>query len=883
MPSVADTVQRFRELPYRGNSYLRREDQVYSRLHLLYPSEYDTNHDVNQEVTANLVFVAGLGGHYRDTWRGVDGTIWPQDLLHSEEHGVQGIRVWSFEYNTTLRGSSHVSKIYDHARELVALMMIKIVGRSWVGPPRPDENNGVTVQLKPIVFVGHSLGGMLIKKAMLIAETEDDYKILWQATRGAMFFAVPHHGLDRQDWKHFVTMVLKANPPVLGMRPTTAMEKQAATNSEALLGVSQDFRRLQEFLFFVNYTEGSLLPGMAGPLIAEGRGWMDAPRKVELQLEGHHLGICRFEKTDAQQRKTGPLQIVVSHLKHLMGASKALEHIGDEAKAALESLCPTGFHGYFMAKQATVGTCGWIAQRKAFRDWAGNDKESRMLWIQGPPASGKSYLSRHIITSLIPPSTTQKVAHCFLDDSVPGRRRLEHLLRATLHHALRVEPELIQHYLVPPYLEAVRVSEASIPDDDIWTVEVLVPIWPQVVAEVTSRGVLTVVVDGFGEMSLECQQGFLKCLDDFKFNKAESEEQRDRLKVLLVSREDADAEEQLKGRDEFEVYKIKPEDVQEDIAKTVMATMALNSESLDGQDPELAHQQLPLDQVDEIRNTIVASSGGNFVVAKMKAQIVTESLAVDTPEATMALVKELPDDIAGIYDETLKRVEEDDAYLPFVKQLLRWAAFQMEPLKEAELNTAVALGIARDDEASDGQAVSREKLEALEKLIGSTRSLVEKHARNLVEIREGLLQPADEVLKDRLTQAASSGGGLGGMEDGPSHAALASTCINYLTMEYFEDSHKPMADSLEGKVKKRIEDHAFSRYAALHWMDHVEAAGPAWQGVDDHIVHARQLLEDNATHYSISCSELEWFLKNKTMKGYRSGSEAAGPTRTTTP
>ncbi|KAK4161627.1 hypothetical protein QBC43DRAFT_357505 [Cladorrhinum sp. PSN259] len=860
MASVEHTVHRFWQLPYRWKSSWRENDQIFSQLHLLHPTEL--NHEVNQKVNADLIFVAGLGGHYLDTWRAVDGTIWPRDLLHSEHEDLKDVRIWSFEYNTTLRGSSHMNQISDHARELLAWMMMKLVG-SWIQDSESAEETD-TAQMKPIIFVGHSLGGMLIKQVMLIAETEDNFKILWHAVRGAMFFAVPHHGLDRADWRAFATLVLKANPPVLGMRPTAAMVEQAAANGEALLGITSDFRRLQEFLFFVNYSEGRLIPGLSVPLIAEGRGWMDAPRKVELKLDGDHLGICKFQKRDPRENVRGSFDLVVEHLKHLMGASKALEHIGDEAKEALESLCPTGFHGYFMAKQATVGTCRWIAEKKAFRNWAGSDKESRMLWIQGPPASGKSFLTRHIISDLIPPSTTQKVAHCFLDDSVPGRRRLEHLLRATLHHALRVEPELIHNYLVPPYLKAIHGSDSNIPDDNIWTLEVLRPMWPKVVANVTSRGVLTVVVDGFSEMAVECQKGFLDCIDDFKHNEAESEEQRDRLKVLLVSREAAEAQEELEGRGEFEVYKIKPEDVQEDIEKIVMATVA-NPDNI-GQ--ELGRQPLEglsQDQIHEIRNTVASSSGGNFLVAKMKAQVVSESLLVDTPEETMALVKELPNDIAGMYDETLKRVQQDSAYLPFVKHLLQWAAFQMDPLKEPELNTAVALGVA-GDQSPDGQ-VSREKLESLQKLIGSTRSMVEKHASNLVEMQEGVLQPMDEILKERLTHARNDGWEC--MEEGPAHAALADTCISYLTMDYFADSHKPMAETLEEKVKRRIEDHAFSRYAALYWKDHVEAAGSAWQGADDHVVRARQLLEDDTTHYGISCAETQWFLTQKTMKGYR--------------
>ncbi|KAK0665944.1 hypothetical protein QBC41DRAFT_399337, partial [Cercophora samala] len=854
-----DSVQRFWQLPHRITGGFRQDHQVFSDLLLLHPKQM--NEETNVKIKAELIFVAGLGGHYLETWQAVDNTIWPRDLLHLKRYGVDDVRVWSFHYNTTLRGSSAAAKIDDHARELLGRIMIKLVG-NWIWAPESDGSDGnMALQLKPIIFIGHSLGGMLIKRAMLIANTEENYKILWDATRGAMFFAVPHHGLDRQDWRHYLKTVLNINSPIPGLKPRSTMEAQAIMNSETLFRITDEFRRLQEYLFFVNYIEGNLMPGLEAPLVDEGRGWMDAPRKLQFKLEGHHLGICKFEKKNHHAQITGGFDIVVSHLKHLMDASKALEHIGDEAKAALESLCPTGFHGYFMAKQATRGTCQWIAERKEFRDWAGKEKESRMLWIQGPPASGKSFLTRHIITDLIPPSTSQKVAHCFLDESMPGRRTLVDLLRATLHHALRVEPELIQHYLVPPYKKAIRTLQIPFSDSVIWTQQILVPLWPQVVAEVTARGLLTVVVDGFDEMSRQCQDGFFACIDDFEA-KAESQEHKENLKLLLVSREDGKA----KARKDFQHYTITRDDIRQDVEKTVMAALT-NPDNWEGPDLEFVERRLKsLDknQVEQIREIIVDNSGGDHHLAKLKAQELFSSLVVEPLNTTIALAKELPSDTSGLYDRILMRTQQDSTYLPFVKHILRWAAFQAEPLKEAELNTALAFSMARDQ--APARQITTHELESFQRLVGSTRLMIEKHGRRLVEIREGVLQPVDPTLKNCLTKPSSDG--LLHLEEDTSHAALASICIDYLTLPYFEDSRKPTADSLDGKVKKRMEEHAFSRYAALHWDGHVEAAGPAWHAVEGHTICARELLEDETTHFSISCSEIRWYLKQRTMQGF---------------
>jgi hypothetical protein len=102
----------------------------------------------------SIVLVAGLGGHYLGTWEASDRTVWPKDLLPQY---ISNIRVLSFQYNTTLRGTTSKAKIHDHALELLNQLDLDRLEGS-------DESAAV----RPIIFVGHSLGGMLIKKASII-------------------------------------------------------------------------------------------------------------------------------------------------------------------------------------------------------------------------------------------------------------------------------------------------------------------------------------------------------------------------------------------------------------------------------------------------------------------------------------------------------------------------------------------------------------------------------------------------------------------------------------------------------------------------------------------------------------------------------------------
>lgn len=50
---------------------------------------------------------------------------------------------------------------------------------------------------RPIVLLGHSLGGQLIKQALINAHNNPKYTPIKNATTGLVFFATPHRGGDR--------------------------------------------------------------------------------------------------------------------------------------------------------------------------------------------------------------------------------------------------------------------------------------------------------------------------------------------------------------------------------------------------------------------------------------------------------------------------------------------------------------------------------------------------------------------------------------------------------------------------------------------------------------------------------------------------------------
>src|SRR5574338_129950 len=112
------------------------------------------------DVMANVVFVHGLGGNNRETWqydKGDETSFWPQwlyDDLNSASGGMsRPVGVWSLGYPAEVFQVLFFSKERDDSVPQRARNMIDML----VSHRLAD---------RPIVFVTHSLGGILVKQML---------------------------------------------------------------------------------------------------------------------------------------------------------------------------------------------------------------------------------------------------------------------------------------------------------------------------------------------------------------------------------------------------------------------------------------------------------------------------------------------------------------------------------------------------------------------------------------------------------------------------------------------------------------------------------------------------------------------------------------------
>ena len=122
-----------------------------------------------------------MGGS-RKTWSYSSelGMFWPKDWLPTEP-GFKHVRVHSYGYNSdwTVKKESHLS-IHDFGQAFLADLHNSPCLRQT-----PDT---------PIVLIAHSMGGLVAKKAYLLAHDEQMYETVARRIQSIYFLATPHRG-----------------------------------------------------------------------------------------------------------------------------------------------------------------------------------------------------------------------------------------------------------------------------------------------------------------------------------------------------------------------------------------------------------------------------------------------------------------------------------------------------------------------------------------------------------------------------------------------------------------------------------------------------------------------------------------------------------------
>lgn len=134
-------------------------------------------------------------------------------------------RIFSYGYDSAVFSKS-VADIDQAARILLSRLL---------GKRRTSEDKS-----RPIIFIAHSLGGLVVKQAMIQAWTRNEYyDDILENVKGCLFLGVPHRGADLAYWARLPAQIL---PYIsLGFRGNSKFLESLSSKSADWMRISRDF------------------------------------------------------------------------------------------------------------------------------------------------------------------------------------------------------------------------------------------------------------------------------------------------------------------------------------------------------------------------------------------------------------------------------------------------------------------------------------------------------------------------------------------------------------------------------------------------------------------------------------------------------------------
>jgi WD40 repeat protein len=598
----------------------------------------------------DIIFVHGLGGHSQNTWsKDHDPSFfWPK-LWLPVEPGMENTRILTFGYNANFRGNGagkSISSILDFAKELLFEMLFA----------KDSSGDDLNLGRNPIIFVVHSMGGLVVKKAYLLGMHDDKYAHIVKSVGSIIFLSTPHRG---SKFSETLNRVLSAS-----FQTPKNFIADLNKSSAAIEELNEQFRHFAPKLVICSFYETLATSiGFKKVMVLEkDSSVLGYPSELSRSLQADHHGVCKYSSP------TDPSYISVKNtIKSFMALSPSnakqqeeLSHNADTANVQeLFRECPTSENDFYNLRQRWIpGTCHWFVEEECITSWMDPTSPASVIWYNAPPGSGKSVLATYVIDRLW--SLGLECQYFFFKHSDHSRRTVASCLRAI---ALQLSKTL------PDY--RLSISKAPLESLSLDSPNVTM-LWRDLFEKTLERASPKTVYWVFDALD-ECDipQTLLTCLESLPSWST-------RVKVLILSR-NTDAI----SRAFDQLSRSIPVTCME---KTTSSHTQRDIEQCVKKDMEHIRGTEPFRQW--LKGHIIGRASGNFLWTKL---VMDELSDCHTEESIREVLEELPDDMMRFYQrmETTLLSTTRKSNRPLIRALLQWSMCAQRPLTLAELSHAL--------------------------------------------------------------------------------------------------------------------------------------------------------------------------------------------------
>ncbi|KAL1961167.1 hypothetical protein VTO42DRAFT_3112 [Malbranchea cinnamomea] len=349
---------------------------------------------------ANLVFVHGLRGGSYKTWRksGDPRSFWPQTWL-ADHPDLRSVRICTFGYNCDLTvNNSGILNLHDAGRYLFNELR--------ASPQLREDDES------PIILIGHSIGGLVTKKAFALSCQDPISISLAGRIRAIVFLATPHRSSDSPE---LLEGIVRASGETNSKPYINVLTRQ----SPPLQAINDDFRIYAGNLqFIISFYEAyrTKTGWHRQYIVDKGSATLGYKNEIVDFLYTDHQGMSRFETPDDANFRMLKGRLVDAVKKVTMKPyMQGVVSKSTDATAELHSkhvdmrtlslyLATSNYpEDDLLSLENVIGanTCHWINQKPGFQEWYNDVSSGRSLyWLTSKPGTGKSVLAAYLVRRL---------------------------------------------------------------------------------------------------------------------------------------------------------------------------------------------------------------------------------------------------------------------------------------------------------------------------------------------------------------------------------------------------------------------------------------------------------------------------------------------------
>ena len=609
--------------------------EINQGLTIVHPDPDQLRKSSNELIEVDIVAVPGLGASPEWTWKSKNKVNWLADN-NMLPRTIANARIMVFEYESQWFGRGSINqRLSNVADQLVHALS-------------DQRSRG---SKRPIVFVCHCLGGVIVEKALLTAQLrQSDYPNIFMSAVGCIFLGTPFRGTKSQN----KATLLAEMAETVGLGVNSGLLRVLEEGSETLKDLLSDFSALARetnmhlFCFFEQHASDMINLIFKGShpkhkeiIVDEDSAHIDGYRTGALGAD--HFGLNKFtgpkdgryisvsgEIKAAVQKAPGILKSRQNMIRQTLVDDATYQTILDDLKATdPQKDLQDSLRG------RPMNQASWALTNEKFIRWeeAGC---SQVLWIYGRAGKGQPVIAcsiMHYLEQQVEQREGVYLAYFFCDEKDSHRRTIRDVLKVLIRQMIWKNRDLAEYLLVDAGIGGKKGSRKPQNFDTIS----LTALWSSLQNILSDASVDQVhfIVNAFDETDIESRKEFFVQLEPYLATTSNEEgDGKTIVKWIFLSRS---------GRPDIEKnFKKALTICMEDKENADFVNDGVKRE-ISGQVDDLAQQKNFNDALTYlIKRYVYAKADGNYIYAHL---VVQELKNLDASQTNIATVRRFLEDL----------------------------------------------------------------------------------------------------------------------------------------------------------------------------------------------------------------------------------------------